>query len=240
MRLTGLYLCYKDNKSIDKKGLIGMLEYLIDNIYVSVDNRIYRQCIGIPMGTDCAPLLANLFLFYYKYMKCLMKDNFQLAKMFSHIDDLLTLNNPYFIEEISNIYPVELILKQTTESETKVSYMDIYITIVGQRFRTSIFDKRDSFNCHIVNFPFLNSNIPAVPAYGIYISQLVRLGRICDDYYKFARRNHMVTSRLVRQGFRYDKLCGLFKKFTCNHATLFRKFGASVKQHDGIGLTCYV
>ena len=90
-------------------------------------------------------------------------------------------------------------------------------------------------NFHIVNFPFLNSNIPAAPAYGVYI---VRLGRICDDYYKFARRNHMVTSRLVKQGFRYDKLCGSFKKFTHNHATLFRKVGASVKQHihDGIGL----
>ena len=48
----------------------------------------------------------------------------------------------------------------------------------------------------------------------------------------------MVTSRLVKQGFRYDKLCGSFKKSTRNHATLFRKFGASVKQymHDGIGL----
>ena len=63
-------------------------------------------------------------------MKCPMKDNFQLAKAFSHavryIDDLLTLNNTYFIEEISNIYPVELILKQTTESKTEVSYLDIY------------------------------------------------------------------------------------------------------------------
>ena len=81
-------------------------------------------------------------------MKCLIKDIFQLARMFSHtvryIDDLLTLNNPYFIEEISNIYPVELILKRTTESETEVSYLDIYTTIVGQRFRTSVFDKRDS------------------------------------------------------------------------------------------------
>ena len=50
--------------SIDKKGLIGMLEYLID---VSVGNRTYRQCIGIPKVTDCAPLFANLFLFYYVY-----------------------------------------------------------------------------------------------------------------------------------------------------------------------------
>ena len=42
--------------------MLHMGEYLIDNIYVSIGNRVYRQCVGIPMGTDCAPLLANLFL----------------------------------------------------------------------------------------------------------------------------------------------------------------------------------
>ena len=56
---------------------------------------------------------------------------------------------------------MEFILKQTTESETKVSYLD---TIVGQRLRTSVVD-----NFHIVNFPFLNSDIPASPAYGVYM-----------------------------------------------------------------------
>ena len=51
--------------SIDK---LEMLEYLIDNIYIVVGNRVFQQHIGIPMGTDCAPLLANLYLFYYEYI----------------------------------------------------------------------------------------------------------------------------------------------------------------------------
>ena len=56
----------------NEKMLIVYVEYLIDNnIYVNIGNKVYRQCVGIPMGTDCAPLVANLFLFYYeyKYMK---------------------------------------------------------------------------------------------------------------------------------------------------------------------------
>ena len=56
-------LCRSSNMCIDKNEL---LTYLVDNIFVVVGNRIYTQCIGIPMGTDCAPLLANLFLFYYE------------------------------------------------------------------------------------------------------------------------------------------------------------------------------
>ena len=70
-------------------------------------------------------------------------------------------------------------LKKTTEKPDMVSYLDICISIMNKRFCTSVYDKRDSFSFHIVNFPFLNSNIPVTPAYGIYISQLVRVGRIC-------------------------------------------------------------
>jgi len=94
------------------------MEYLIDNIYVSIGNKVYRQCIGIPMGTDCAPLVANLFLFYYeyKYMRNLIRSNLMLAKRFSntmrYIDDLLTLNNVSFHLAIDDIYPVELKLKK--------------------------------------------------------------------------------------------------------------------------------
>ena len=54
-------------QNITEEMLVAYVEYLIDNIYVSIGNRIYRQGIGIPMGTDCAPLVANLFLFYYEY-----------------------------------------------------------------------------------------------------------------------------------------------------------------------------
>ena len=63
---------------------------------------MYRQCVGIPMGTDCAPPLAKLFpsYFEYKYMKNLIKNNIRLAIKFNytmrHIDNLLTLNNSGF------------------------------------------------------------------------------------------------------------------------------------------------
>ena len=101
------------------------------------------------MGTDCAPLLANLFLFYYeyKYMKNLIKDNLQVAMKFNgtmrYIDDLLTLNNSRFAGKIPDIYPPELDLKKTTESPTTVSYLDILITINKGKYVTAVYDKRD-------------------------------------------------------------------------------------------------
>ena len=229
-------------RNMDMNELINMLEYLVDNIFIQVGNKTFRQCIGIPMGTDCAPLLANLFLFYYEYsfMRGLIKTNINLAKSFSttvrYIDDLLTLNNTKFQEEITNIYPSELILKKTTESIHQLSYLDICIQIKNYQYFTSVYDKRDSFGFNIVNFPFLSSNIPVQPAYGVYISQLVRIGRICVEYEDFCKRNYALTSKLIRQGFWYHKLCLTFKKFAKRHCDVFSKFKMSVKRHIGDGI----
>ena len=95
---------------------------------------MFRQQVGIPKGTDCAPLLANLFLFYYeyRYMKGLIKNNITLATRFNfttrYIDDVLTLNNSRFVTEIQHIYPSELDLKRTTENSTSLSYLDVLLT----------------------------------------------------------------------------------------------------------------
>ena len=228
--------------SINEEMLIAYVEYLIDNIYVSIGNRVYRQCIGIPMGTDCAPLVANLFLFYYeyKYMRNLIKTNLIRAKRFCntmrYIDDLLTLNNTLFHSAIEDIYPVQLKLKKTSESSTTLSYLDIQITIVNGKYSTAVYDKRNYFNFKIVNFPFLCSNIPSRPAYGVYISQLVRINRICSDYSSFASRHYKLTERLVRQGFRYSDLCKAFHKFAKRHGHILNKYNFSIRRHveDGI------
>ena len=63
-----------------------------------------------------------------------------------------------------------------------------------------MYDKRDDFNFKIVKFPYLSSNIPPGRAYGIYISQLVRIGRICSDYSDFTLRHFKLTERLIHQG----------------------------------------
>ena len=43
-----------------------MIEFLVDNIYVRFGGQLFRQMVGIPMGTNCAPLLADLFLYSYE------------------------------------------------------------------------------------------------------------------------------------------------------------------------------
>ena len=136
--------------SFDK--LLEMLDYLIDNIYIVVGNRVpvFQQHIGTPMRTDCAPFLANLYLFYYEYnyMKNFTELDYGKAVKFNFtarcIDDLLSLNNTLFINEIPNIYPQELVLNRTSESDVHVSYLDINISIKHKFFLTNVYDKKDN------------------------------------------------------------------------------------------------
>ena len=90
---------------------------------------------------------------------------------FLYIDDVISLNNSRFGEFVDRVYPIELEIKDTTNTGTSVSYLDLHLVIdSGGRLRTKHYDKRDDLNFPIVNFPIICSNIPAAPAYGEYIS----------------------------------------------------------------------
>ena len=87
------------------------------------------------MGTDCAPLLANLYLFYaeYNYIKLDYSKELRFNFTVRYINDLLTLNNTLFVNEIPNIYLQELALNRTSESDVHVSYLDIKIPLIRKK-----------------------------------------------------------------------------------------------------------
>ena len=89
---------------------------------------------------------------------------------FRYIDDVLSLNNSRYGDFVDRIYPIELEIKDTTNTNTSASYLDLHLGIDSERrLRTKLYDKRDNFNFPIMNFPFICSNIPAAPVYGVCI-----------------------------------------------------------------------
>ena len=113
-----------------------MLGFLIDNIYVVFGDHVFQQSVGIPMGTNCAPLLADLFLYSYEaeFVQKLLRDkNKKLAVSFNltyrYIDDVLSINNHIFHNYVHLIYPDELEIKDTTESDRCASYLDILLNM---------------------------------------------------------------------------------------------------------------
>ena len=70
------------------------LVYLLDNIFIRFGTKLYRQTVGIPMGTNCAPLVADLFLFCYErvFMKSLSRENqAEIIEAFNSIQDSLMI-----------------------------------------------------------------------------------------------------------------------------------------------------
>ena len=76
-----------------------------------------------------------------------------------------------------------------------------------------IYDKRDDFDFEIVNFPFLDGDVPRSTSYGVYISQLIRFARTSSCVADFNARNKLLTQKLLKQGYRYQKFCKTFSKF---------------------------
>ena len=155
------------------------------------------------MGTNCVPLLVDLFLYSYEsqFLQKLVKDKkIHEARAFKftyrYIDDVLSINNSRFAEFLPLIYPPE------TTSASSASFLDLYLEFDDNgQISTKIYDKRDDFNFKIINFPNMCSNIPASPAYGVYIWQLIRYARASSNYSDFLKRHLHLRNRLLDQGY---------------------------------------
>ena len=164
------------------------------------------------MGTYCAPLLADLLLFCYErnFMMSLSDDKqADVIVAFNTtsrcLDDILNINNVYFDNMVSQIYPSELQPNKANASDTKVAFLDLHLSISNDIVSTKIYDKRDNFDFGIVNFPFLDGDVPRSSSYGVYISQLIRFARASSYVADFNTHNKLLTQKLLKQGYPYHQ-----------------------------------
>ena len=103
---------------------------------------------------------------------------YELIDMFNdtsrYLDDAFTIDNPEFEKYIPEIYPTELQLNKANTSDKETSFLDLNKKMIGLDIHTSVYDKRDDFRIPTINFPWLSGDVPRLPSYGVYISQLVR------------------------------------------------------------------
>ena len=212
------------------------LTFLLENIYSRFGSKLYRQIVGIPMSINCAPLIADLFLFCYErdFMLSLSEDNqSDIIEAFNstsrYLDDPLDIDNNFFDSMVNRIYPSELQLNKANVSDTKASFLDLHLSISNGFVKTKIYDKRDDFDFDIVTFPFLDGDVPRSTSYGVYIFQLIRFARVsshADDSYT---RNKVLTAKLLRQGYSYHKIRKAFSKFYQRHFDIVSKYNVGLK-----------
>ena len=105
------------------------LTFLLDNIFIGFGTKLYRQEVRIPMGTNCALLVADLFLFCYERDLMMSLSDDKQADVIDafnttsrYLDDILNINNVYFDNMVSQIYPSELQLNKANTSDTEAAF----------------------------------------------------------------------------------------------------------------------
>ena len=128
-------------------------------------------------------------------------------------------------------------LKNTTNTDTSTLYLDLHLKIDSERrSRTKLYDIIDDFNFPIVNFPFICSNIPATPAYGVYISKLTLYSTDFASYKDFIDRE--LTRKRLNQRFLLAKLNSSLRKFHGRHHDLVDRYRKFVVKWPRVCSTC--
>ena len=111
-------------------------KFLIDDIFVKFGGCLFCQVIGIPMGTNCAPLLADLFLYFYEseFLDNMIRGGHRkLDRSFNlcyrYIDDLIVFNNKKFEDYVKEIYPSQLTVEKANTSDNLANYLNLTFII---------------------------------------------------------------------------------------------------------------
>jgi hypothetical protein len=189
-----------------------MLTTLVRNTYVKFAGEVFHQVVGIPMGTNCAGFLANLYCFSYELehlTRLVEAKDFHRAtdvvtKIVRYIDDLLTIDFKDFQEHIylpNGIYPRERLELQKTGEGFDVDYMDLYIKQNRkQGLYTMIYDKRldEKFEkIQVIRYPHRLSALSDHSKYGIVNSQMFRASQLCTLPVDFCYNVALVMHRMI-------------------------------------------
>ena len=182
------------------------LSYLLDNIYIRFGTKLYRQIVGIPMGTNCAPLVADLFLYCYErdFMDSLNNDNqADVIEAFNstsrYLDDLLNIDNPYFEGMVKQIYPPELQLNKANISDTEAPFLNLHLSVANGFFSSKIYDKRMQ--------TLLSEGLSEPEFYGDLVYKFKKLIGINDFSFQFRK----IITRYRRIGYNLN----VMRQSTC-------------------------
>ena len=217
-----------------------ILCFYIDNSYVVFKGKIHRQIIGIPMGTNCAPYLANIFLHMYEvdFIEKLNSEGKHkvsslLNNIFRYQDDCLVLNDcKQFSKYFKSIYPEEMVLENTNVSSVESNYLDLRISLNNGNFLYKSYDKREDYMFEVIRYPNLSGNIPFSPSYGVFVSQCKRFTEVNSSFEDFVNDIKLLQSRLVKQGFAISILRERFITFANKNFYLWCKFGIDIRNNE--------
>jgi hypothetical protein len=219
----------------DENKIIEAISFLVDNTYVRFAGKLWHQVVGIPMGTNCAGFLANLYCFTYEYdflRRVVNERNWALAREVlrskRYIDDLIILDCQLLPAKLylpEGIYPKDILtLVLAAEGET-VPYMDLLIRQNRRRgLITAIYDKRlDSKydTIKVIRYPDRESVLANKAKCGIVTSQMYRFLRRCTRAADFVYNVSLVIHRLILKSYHTGSLWAQIRRFLIKFPNIY-------------------
>ena len=208
--------------SFDLSLLEKLVCWLIDNVFIVNDSTCRRQEIGIPMGTNSAPPLCNLYLYFYesKFIDSLIEQGKEKEAADCHlsfrlIDDILTIDHP-LPDLFFKCYPSFLKLNDTSLPNNEVNFLGMHFSSSGGKLFMKVYDKRKDFPFKVVRYPNLMSAIPASIIYGVFTGLLHRFYLISSTVDDFLEVSTELAATLGFQGASEKKLLKGFCSFLKN------------------------
>ena len=227
----------KSTRAFNKVSIKRALKFAIENAYFQVGDMVFRQKIGIPMGSDPAPFFANLFLYVHesKFVKNLLKTDPVRARKFRHmfrfIDDLIAMNDcGEFLRSFHEIYPQEMVLKRENTNDTEANYLEMGLQVVSNIFESKLYDKRNAFKFSVVRLPYKCSNIPSKMFYATMGAEVLRIARATSVYAYFIQAVQNLLKRMKKQGAVLNGINRSLTKMIIRHSSNFTKFSKTSEE----------
>ena len=146
-----------------------------------------------------------------------------------YLDDIFNIDNRFFDTLFPFIYPKELCLNKTSGSNISAPFLGLDLSMINGIISSKIYDKRDISIFDIVNYPHLDGDVPSATSYGIYISQVIRMQGLVILLKIFTYAAEQSQKKLLKQGYRYQKLRKTFSKFYFGNLPLISKHKCNLK-----------
>jgi len=228
-----------DTDVFSKEKILNMVTWLVGNTYFTIGNLVFIQKIGIPMGTNAAPLIANLLLHHFEieYIIKNLKANYQACRKLNHIyryiDDITAFNDDgTFGNAVKEIYPASLTLEAVNSDPKKAYVLDMDINIEDKKFEIDIYDKRTYFPFKSILYPDPSGNINLQLGYNIVSTEIIRYSNMCSSLNKFLVKTNMLLTVLINKGYCRNKLLNTASKTINKHKQIRQKydFHGEIKQ----------
>ena len=226
--------------SFSEANIRDMFEFLIENIFVTFGNRVYRQVIGVPMGCDCAPQVADLYLHYYE--KKFVLDNIDNSEINMssfksykrYIDDLFTPNTSEVVSSkvINDIYPECLQIVQTNNDIDSATFLDLDVSVGRDGFEWHLYDKRRDFPFRVITFPNIKSNISTTNSYNIIIGELYRIAKSSSKLKYFLNDSKLFLSKLLNQNYKVKYMKRVVRSFLNIKPACINRYWYNFKTSD--------